>query len=1128
MSPDVLPAYLAALPPAQARTLAAVNKPGLAALRDHLAAGDAVAFLGAGASAPLYPLWSKLITGLVDAAAHRLTEAQAATCRALAGQAPEEVVEILRRQLGPPEFREALREAFRVRTDKESGRTWTPVHELVCRCAFRAVVTTNYDPGIVDARMRVRPNAVSTGFTSWTDEDALDRWRTGDIFDDAELPVLFAHGRHNQPDAMVLATTEYRRAYTGKMGRVLAGMVDAGHLVWIGFSFADQRIAAILREVAQASGTRMDPGSAPRHVAILPWDPQAPDNDPSMLAQRAEIGYGAHIVLYPATGDDHTALPALLADLVEPHFPPPAAVPAAAGDGTGGTPEVPTEWLPTVEPTAHFTGRVEELGRLDRWAGDSAVRLVGVTAWGGAGKTALVTEWLERRGGAGCRPGVRGLFGWSFYADASAEHWAEALLGWAHRVLGVLVVSRGRLGAAVLALLEAVPVVLVLDGLEVVQEGPDGGEFGRLLDGTLREVLTGACQVEHGGLVVLTSRFPFADLEGFDGGAARMLEVPPFTAVEGAGLLAAAGGGWLPELERRELVTRVDGHALAVTVLGAVLADRPPTADLAGLRADLTAAAGTSARVGRVLDFYAARLAEADRYLVAAVALFARPIGAAAVLAVAGHETFGDRLADWTVARVEAAARSRLAGLLSWHPDGTLAAHPLVRDAFRPLALGAAPAAADTTLTGLPAGRIANREDALKVVEAIELLVAAGQWQAADNLFSRRSENGDVWKHLPAARLGQRAASAFVGIPERRHACNQHLSPDRLGYYLNEVGLRAFNFGDLVSAREYLNAAIAHKQDADDPKNLSISLENLSECLSHLGDIQAALRAAEGVSAAAARADDRVQMRGAATSLGRVLTLAGDTAAAEKQFLVADRGEHADDYEGKHLYSIPGIWWGSFLARTGRSGPALRLTDRNRAVSARYGWNVDVARCDELLGSLDLAGGDVSTARERLTAAVATFRDGDYLVELAAALPVLADCARTAGDPDTADRHLAEALGLTGPRGLVPAQAAALTVRARTCAGRAAAGNSTHLESGRDAADTALRLAVRHQLAWHELDALDAHIHLDTVEGTDHGWATRAATLRARLIPTGLDPDPLTTVEQQVAADKAADGDGTV
>ena len=149
----------------------------------------------------------------------------------------------------------------------------------------------------------------------------------------------------------------------------------------------------------------------------------------------------------------------------------------------------------------------------------------------------------------------------------------------------------------------------------------------------------------------------------------------------------------------------VDGHALAIGVLAGLLAARPPASDLAALRAELAAAARTDARVGKVLEFYAARLAEADRYLLAAVSLFARPVTAEAVLAVAAHEAFGGRLAGWTPAMVQAAVRDRLAGLASWHPDGTISAHPLVRDTFRPLVLDAA----DSRRRHRP-GRAARRE----------------------------------------------------------------------------------------------------------------------------------------------------------------------------------------------------------------------------------------------------------------------------------------------------------------------------------------------------------------------------------------------------------------------------------
>ena len=345
----------------------------------------------------------------------------------------------------------------------------------------------------------------------------------------------------------------------------------------------------------------------------------------------------------------------------------------------------------------------------------------------------------------------------------------------------------GRLAAAVLALLRAVPLLLVLDGLEVVQEGPAGDGFGRLLDGTLREVLAGACQQRHGGLVVLTSRFPFADLETFDGSSARMLEVPPFTPAEGSALLAAAGGGWLAEDERRDLVPAVDGHALAVGVLAGLLADRPPAGDLAALRAELAAAARTDARVGRVLEFYAG---PADRAgpVPAGRGVPVRPAGpAAAVLAVAGHEAFGGRLAGWTPAMVEAAVRDRLGGLASWHPDGTISAHPLVRDTFRPLVMDAAGAAAETALAGMPAGTVTSRADALRVVEAIELLLDAGQWQPADDMYRGRIAT-PAMRGSTCRRPGSGSAPPPRSWPPpaRRDACATHLGPSRLGFYMNE------------------------------------------------------------------------------------------------------------------------------------------------------------------------------------------------------------------------------------------------------------------------------------------------------------------------------------------------------
>ena len=248
-------------------------------------------------------MWAEVIEELLGEATARMSEGEASTCREMAATSPDAVVEIVRQRLRPEIYRQVLRHVFRVRRDHTSGRTWTQTHELIARSNFRAVVTTNYDPGIIDARMRVRTAASATGFASWTDESAMDGWRSGDIFRGRDvLPVLFAHGQHNRPEDIVLATSEYRRAYAGKLPRVLGQLMTAGQLVWIGFSFSDQRILAILRQIAEQSGTAIDPGQTPRHVAVMPLPTGDGENSRPRRAAR---------VVHDSVRGGHRAVPGI-------------------------------------------------------------------------------------------------------------------------------------------------------------------------------------------------------------------------------------------------------------------------------------------------------------------------------------------------------------------------------------------------------------------------------------------------------------------------------------------------------------------------------------------------------------------------------------------------------------------------------------------------------------------------------------------------------------------------------------------------------------------------------------------------------------------------------------------------
>ena len=139
--------------------------------------------------------------------------------------------------------------------------------------------------------------------------------------------------------------------------------------------------------------------------------------------------------------------------------------------------------------------------------------------------------------------------------------------------------------------------------------------------------------------------------------------------------------------------------------------------------------------------------------------------------------------------------------------------------------------------------------------------------------------------------------------------------------------------------------------------------------------------------------------------VGWLAALAGDTAQAEQQFILADQIEMAIDPMGSHLYSLRGAWWADCLRRTGRPGSAKALTRRNHEICRKKGWRAVAAWCDRQLGRLALAAGDTAAAGQYLTAAAECFRDGDYLTELSVTLADLAEHARAIEDFETAESY---------------------------------------------------------------------------------------------------------------------------
>ncbi|MGA2137047.1 MAG: SIR2 family protein, partial [Bryobacteraceae bacterium] len=283
------------------------NKPVYLRLRDLLHGRQAIAFAGAGVSAPLYPLWPGLLKSLARAPVE-LGLASAADEEywlRTAANRPLQVASQIHQKLTDAHYYPFLYETF-----KDRLPFFTPAHDALIRCNFKAWITTNYDQGLVEARRVRRPEIRDTGFAIWNQPAEIERWLSGDRFVADSGPILFAHGHFADAPNIVLDHDSYRRAYATQVyRRFYEDLWIKEHLVFAGFSFNDVTLGAIADEIVG----RFTYAGAPRHIAILALS----DDDTYNEGMRREYleTFHADALFYPAPAGDHSALVALLESL---------------------------------------------------------------------------------------------------------------------------------------------------------------------------------------------------------------------------------------------------------------------------------------------------------------------------------------------------------------------------------------------------------------------------------------------------------------------------------------------------------------------------------------------------------------------------------------------------------------------------------------------------------------------------------------------------------------------------------------------------------------------------------------------------------------------------------------------
>ena len=338
-------------------------------------------------------------------------------------------------------------------------------------------------------------------------------------------------------------------------------------------------------------------------------------------------------------------------------------------------------------------GREEDIAFLDRAWANKNVNVVTIVAWGGVGKSTLINHWLRRMAAQHYRSAEL-VFGWSFYRQgtsgdtSSADEFLDAALTWFGDPNPRIGTSWEK-GERLAKLVAYRRTLLVLDGLEPLQN-PPGPQEGRLREPSLQAFLRelAAC---NPGLCVITTRTPVADLADHERSSALRRELEHLSSAAGANLLCALGVKG-HEAELRTASDEVDGHCLALTLLGSFLTD--------AYDGDIRYYAEVSARLGRdvrqgvharkVMESYQTWFGEGPELSVLRMlGLFDRPVDEKALGILMNPPVIGgvtEPLIDLSQTEWRTIlGRLRRASLLAGedpHNPGYLDTHPLVREYF--------------------------------------------------------------------------------------------------------------------------------------------------------------------------------------------------------------------------------------------------------------------------------------------------------------------------------------------------------------------------------------------------------------------------------------------------------------
>jgi tetratricopeptide (TPR) repeat protein len=723
---------------------------------------------------------------------------------------------------------------------------------------------------------------------------------------------------------------------------------------------------------------------------------------------------------------------------------------------------------PARPPSVHITGLPEtgyerlvgrdaELKRLDEAWADRNTNILSLVAEGGAGKSALVNEWLERMQADRYRD-AEAVLGWSFYSQGSKERAtsAEPFLNWAPDKLGIKIetISAPAKGEAIAENLARRRVLLVLDGCEPLQHGP-GTQQGELKDLGLRALLRRFAAMppaEEHGLVVLTSRQAVKDVARWKDSAAPVLDVGELSDGAGAALLRDNGVRGT-DAELRAAARAFGGHPLALGLLASFLketegGDVRRRDHIRELLDDPENPRHDHAR--RVMESYEKEWLAGQpvpHAITHMVGLFDRPASGDCLGALRRKPAIPgltDAIVDLDEgAWQRAVGRLRDVRLLAPQDPATpdaLDAHPLVREWFGQRLERTNPEAwrtahgrlyehlRDTTREG----KTPTLEDLAPLYQAIPHGCRAGRHQEAldeiycDRMCRRLADRRIEFyasKKLGALGSNLAAISWFFDKPYEMPIAT--LTPENQSWVLSQAAFALRAQGRFAEALPAERAALRMAEEAKNRPDAAAGALNLSQAELATGKVAAAVATAEQSVDYADLSGNEFLMMVSRTVLANALHAAGRGQEAGLRFAEAEERQKKSQPSYPLLYSVRGHHHCDLLLGKAEWAAARDRASQTLEWVRSENWIFDIARGTLTLGraylglaldpAIQRSADDARTAQAQLSEAVDGLRSSGQLDDVPLALLPRAAFRRSVGDWLGAVRDLDEVEEIAEP-----------------------------------------------------------------------------------------------------------------